>query len=311
MGLTRKTKKDYIETGRLRGYEWIGEVAPARNSIKTVWNCETHGSFYMRYSDMQHGYGCPKCGKEKSDKAKRLTIDDYVAMADKCGIEWIGLMVPHNNIVKTEWKCNKHGKFEKSYNNMKRWPGCSKCGNDRKGSDRRLSSADYKSLGEANGYKWISDRVPRNNSIKTTWECSEHGIFHMSYSSMQSGNGCCLCNASDGERKTANAIVDLGLEFAKQQRAEGCIYKKPLRYDFYIPSMKTFIEFHGRQHYECNNYFGGEKAFKEYQKRDQIKMDWARNNGYRLIVIPYWITDIHDHLFISLSVQLPLFDLTT
>ncbi len=46
---------------------------------------------------------------------------------------------------------------------------------------------------------------------------------------------------------------------------------KPLHLDVFVPSKKLAFEYQGKQHFEPIDFFGGEKTFKETQKRDQKK----------------------------------------
>jgi hypothetical protein len=47
------------------------------------------------------------------------------------------------------------------------------------------------------------------------------------------------------------------------------------------------IEFHGRQHYEAVNSFGGAKALIENQRRDQLKKDFLSANNIKFLEISY------------------------
>ncbi len=63
-----------------------------------------------------------------------------------------------------------------------------------------------------------------------------------------------------------------------------------LSYDFAIPDAKyrfILIEYNGIQHYEVNDYFGGEAAFKKQQEHDRRKREYAKQHGYKLITIKY------------------------
>lgn len=62
---------------------------------------------------------------------------------------------------------------------------------------------------------------------------------------------------------------------------------QPLSYDFYIPDQSILIEYQGIQHYKSVDYFGGEDQFKRQQKHDRLKSDYAENNNYNLIAVPY------------------------
>lgn len=77
------------------------------------------------------------------------------------------------------------------------------------------------------------------------------------------------------------------LVFESQKSFKGLVYKKPLTYDFYIPSCKILIEFQGEQHYKPIPFFGGENVFKEQRTRDGLKRTYAKDNGLRLIEVPY------------------------
>jgi len=63
-----------------------------------------------------------------------------------------------------------------------------------------------------------------------------------------------------------------------------------LRYDFMLPVTRTLIEFDGEQHRRPTT-FGNQSeadaitAFDEQQRRDKMKTEWARDNGWTLIRI--------------------------
>ena len=59
------------------------------------------------------------------------------------------------------------------------------------------------------------------------------------------------------------------------------------RIDIFIPSKNIAIEYQGEQHYKPVDYFGGEKAFIETQKRDKWKIDLCIKNNIKLLEWPY------------------------
>lgn len=63
------------------------------------------------------------------------------------------------------------------------------------------------------------------------------------------------------------------------------------RYDFAILSSDNnilyFIEFDGKQHFEANMFFGGEKQLQKTIKNDEIKNKYCKDNNIPLIRIPY------------------------
>ena len=61
------------------------------------------------------------------------------------------------------------------------------------------------------------------------------------------------------------------------------------RFDIYIPSKKTAIEYQGLQHYQAVDFFGGEEGYRKNTERDMKKINLAAENNVKLIFWPYWI----------------------
>lgn len=61
-----------------------------------------------------------------------------------------------------------------------------------------------------------------------------------------------------------------------------------LFFDFFLPHLNLLIECQGEQHYQFNShYHEDEKAFKEYQRRDSLKREWAEDNEKILLEIKF------------------------
>ena len=56
------------------------------------------------------------------------------------------------------------------------------------------------------------------------------------------------------------------------------------RLDAFLPGRKIAFEYHGRQHFEPVEFFGGNEAFERRKRLDQKKRDLCDANGIRLIV---------------------------
>jgi len=57
--------------------------------------------------------------------------------------------------------------------------------------------------------------------------------------------------------------------------------------DIFIPSLKLGIEYHGKQHYEPVERFGGLDAHSEIKKRDEKKRELCKQNGINIIEWDY------------------------
>ena len=55
--------------------------------------------------------------------------------------------------------------------------------------------------------------------------------------------------------------------------------------DIYIEELKVGVEYHGKQHFEPVEFFGGQEAIEKNRKRDIAKKAKCTKNGVRLIVV--------------------------
>lgn len=62
---------------------------------------------------------------------------------------------------------------------------------------------------------------------------------------------------------------------------------KKLWFDFYIPSLETYIEYNGIQYYRPVKFFGGEDQLRAQQYNDSLKRDFCEKEGKNLLVIRY------------------------
>ena len=114
--------------------------------------------------------------------------------------------------------------------------------------------------------------------------CRKHGVFLQTPMTHKQGTGCPVCNSSKGEKEITHILIDLGLEFVHQRKFKELGRK---RFDFYIPSINTIIEYNGIQHYESKDYFGGEKSFKSLVRNDKMKKQYCLDNGINYEIIRY------------------------
>jgi hypothetical protein len=107
---------------------------------------------------------------------------------------------------------------------------------------------------------------------------------------------------SSGERQISKILVDNGLIDVnclsyrncpnREVFFDNCVntkkgkYCRPLRFDFYLPKLKTIIEFDGEQHFRPSKKFGGEK-FETTKENDNIKNEFCKKNNINLIRIHY------------------------
>ena len=97
----------------------------------------------------------------------------------------------------------------------------------------------------------------------------------------------CGCLKSAGELKLIQILLENNIRFETQKCFEGCKNVQSLKFDIYLPDFNAVIEYNGKQHYEPISFLGGEPRFIQQQQVDNIKKEWCKNNGIKLIEIPY------------------------
>lgn len=255
-----------------------------KTKIKII--CPIHGEFEQLPDDHLNGCGCPKCAgnlkftqEEFFEKANRIHGNNY----NFSQFEYKGYYEKGKVI------CNKCGKtFYISAGNFLNGKGCSECNNKEAGKRRRLEIDKFIEFSrKVHGDKYDYSKVKYINSItKVEIICPIHGpFFQIPTNHIYNEQGCPICSSSKGERQIAKYLEEKGIKFEQQKTFEGCIYKKPLRFDFYLPDYNLIIEYNGIQHYE--DIFKDPIEFNNVKNRDKYKKDFCRKNGINLLVIKY------------------------
>jgi len=183
--------------------------------------------------------------------------------------------------------CKKHNYYINislhSHINKKR--GCKLCA-----IDNRMDNDDIfiKKSNIVHNYKYDYSLIEYINSkTKVKIICPLHGIFKQKPNDHLNGKGCPICKLSKGEKEIKKYLDINNIKYEQQKPFNGCKFKKPLKFDFYLPDHNICIEFNGEQHYKPFKYFGGKESFKNIQKRDMIKESFCKENNLILIKIKY------------------------
>lgn len=132
------------------------------------------------------------------------------------------------------------------------------------------------------------------------WKCRcECGNYTNVWSANLKGQkiiSCGCAKISIGEKNILETLKKNNIYFEREYRFGDCLNKKKLPFDFAIFSKKggieRLIEYDGKQHYEANDYFGGEEQLKQTQLRDKIKNEYCFSHSIPLVRIPYTVKDI-------------------
>jgi len=201
--------------------------------------------------------------------------------------------------------CDKHGEFWQSPGNHISGRGCPECAKITIGRQKISNTKDFihKAM-EKHGNLYNYSVVEYKNSREVVdIICPEHGTFRQTPNLHLCGSGCPKCiKQSSGETFIRKFLESNNIKFIEQVKFPTCRHIKLLSFDFLIEGKNVLIEYDGEQHFKPVKYFGGNVKFEYRKKLDSIKSEWAKNNRYNLVRIPYDMShnDIVEKLYNTL-----------
>ena len=165
---------------------------------KGIVTCKTHGEFLMSPNDLLHNHGCPKCGRERTLLAQRMTTSSFIKKARaKHGDKFDYSLTVYGkcNTEPVTVVCPVHGPFSTTPNNHLTSGGCKECGyktiskNKTKSIDKVIEQ--FK-LVHKDTYDYSKVVYTKTNS-PVTIICKKHGEFNQRPSNHLQGQGCLKC----------------------------------------------------------------------------------------------------------------------
>lgn len=267
---------DYVENTYVNSHETMEII------------CKKHGVFEQSVANHRIGYGCPKCGRERISEFLTTPWEEVLKSFREIHKDEYRYTPESYTLLETpmEMFCSKHGRFEQTPKSHRKGSGCPECGRERISELRTLSWEEVlTSFREVHRDEYeYNEHTYTKTQEKMEMICKKHGVFLQTPMTHKQGKGCPVCNSSTGEKEITHLLNDLGIEFEHQKTYKELGRK---RFDFYIPSINTIIEYNGIQHYEIKDFFGGERGFKTLVKNDKIKKQYCLDNGINYEVIKY------------------------
>jgi hypothetical protein len=280
-GLDFYLKQFQIKFGNRYSYDLVDKNKEYRTSDYIDVMCKKHGLFKINISNHKVGKGCTKCAIELN--AKRNLLDQDYFLQQVKNIQ--GNKYDYSNMIylgmnhRIEIICPQHGSFFQTAANHLSGQSCVRC---IKVTDRIdfIEQAE-KIWGDKYDY---SQLIYIKSRVKSKILCLKHGPFEQTPNSHLSGSGCPICRESHGERKIRNFLIEHKIQFKIQHTFVDCVYKRPLRYDFYLPEYNCCIEYDGEQH---NLPLYGQIHLDLCKKRDEIKNRYCVEKNIILYRISY------------------------
>lgn len=282
----KKTHVEYVKDVAIKNpyVEVLGTYTNSKTAI--LHKCLIDGHEWMcRPENILSGRGCPICANQNRSRNNSITHEEYVhrLAEENPNIEVIEQYVNARTAI--AHKCLIDGYvWNNSPGHILNGQGCPKCGGSIKKTHEdyvcevALINRNIEVVGQyINAHEPILHKCKIDGCI---WAVRPNDIL--------CGKGCPKCKESNGEKTVRLWLENHKVHYISQKWFNNCKDIKPLPYDFYLPEYNMCIEYDGIQHFEPIDFFGGHESFELTKKHDKIKNDYCKNNGIKLLRIPYF-----------------------
>lgn len=287
---------EYVEKQGGRVYTTKEEYKNTRVNMK--FGCKICGNEIERtFKTYRNGNAhlCKECMKKKINKKRKLSEDEVLLRCNQYGCKLLSPYEDYENsssIMTLQCSCGKI--FKRHFADLReekdyRCTFCSK--------HHYYTYEEVYDFIAQNGDKLLSTEYVRNNvKLKIQCQCGEIFERHFNNYKDLKQYHCEFCACSSKGEKIIKEILDeYNIEYIyDKQYFKDLINKKNgvLRPDFILPRYKIWIEFDGIQHFKPKSFGNKDKEqvlenFKNIQENDNIKDEYAKNNGWKMIRIPY------------------------
>ena len=287
----KKTHEEFIQ--RLHqinsNIEILGTYINMGTKIKC--RCKIDGNEWeTRPRDLLKGQGCPKCALNNKRKTHEQFLQDLYKINP--AIEVLGTYVDSSTKIKCI--CNICGhEWETLPTSLLQGTGCPKCNIAKQ---TKTHDQFIQQLEQVNpDIEVLSTYVNNKTRIKCKCRLDGH-IWEATPNNLLSGQGCPKCKTTKGEKRIAQYLDNLDIHYIYNKQYFTDLYSIGgglMRPDFIIPSLKIWIEYDGEQHFRPVDFTGAMSAeevqqlFKYTQRNDQIKNQYAKDNNWILVRIPF------------------------
>jgi very-short-patch-repair endonuclease len=292
-----KTKAEFVaQAKQIHGNKYnYSKVKYLGSDKKIEINCHKHGAFWQRASNHLLGRGCNDCGDEDRLKFKTKDLSDFIKQAKLAhkGLykyEKVNYINSNTNVLIT---CKKHNDFTQLPSHHLRGSGCPKCGDEQVGIKSRITQEEFikqSNIIHNNKYDYSKTKVQGSHKYLTVI-CPTHREWDVLQTNHLSGYGCPKC-LHKAEGRICEYILKKNIlirEFKIESK----------RYDFFLPDFNLIIERDGEQHYKDIQIRGAAIKVKAQQTNDRLKTKMAKDAGFKLARIPYWLTNKEEEIEIE------------
>lgn len=297
MGIRIKyTENDYIKKCEGMNLEYIGNHKDGKSRTVIDFICLKHKEKGIQSKDWSHfktyTYGCSYCsGRGKTNK-------DIIPLIKNKDVELISQYQGNEKPIKC--KCKK---CENEWTTLPKvlitnGSGCPKCGREKATmAETKTKERFIADLENINPFIEVIGEY-KNTHTKIECKCKIDSTIWFAYPAnlLNGSAGCPHCNMSVGERKLLDTLKKIKVNFIPQHTISDCKFIFNLKFDAFDIDNNIAFEYNGEQHYRPVDFAGkgeewAKKEFEKTTRRDNAKIEYCKNNGIPIVIIPYWEKD--------------------
>lgn len=291
-----------------------GNYINARENIESY--CKIHDyTWFPKPYNLLSGFGCPICGKEKSAKKHRKSIDDILLDLEEKHPN-SKIVSNASDIVNTRsnvtMECKICGcQWTTSIMNLTKnnnTTDCPECAKIRVANSRRktLDELQKQVASMDTTVEPIADYINAHSPVLCRCKIHTNTTFYQIPTTILKGsNSCPKCTIFKHEKIMLDILDKYNLKYTPQKTFEDCRDINKLPFDAFLEDYNIAIEYDGEGHYyPIPRYKGddGTYSFERAKSHDKIKNKYCEHNNIKLIRIPYWEqNNIEEYLISELS----------
>ncbi|CAE6973403.1 unnamed protein product [Symbiodinium natans] len=281
---SRKRRKLSLQDLRTHAASCGGQcLAPEYTGMMTrvPWQCQHGHSWHATPNSVLNSHSwCPVCAGVVPIGLERLRKH----AAKKGGV---CLATEYaNNWTKVTWKCRFGHTWQSMPRNvLNRNNWCPHC--------QKICPSRLQTHAASFGGQCLAKSYSSSHN-KVLWECREgHQWKARATNVLHQKTWCPQCAVSywrtESEIRSILEFIFHPFQFVSSYPS----FLEGLQLDGYCPELRLAFEYQGQQHYDPNNYFhfGDPSSFRAQQERDSRKERLCRENGVRLVLVPFFAKD--------------------
>jgi hypothetical protein len=296
-GNKKRAIDEYKEKALSRGGKCLSEAVHT-NKQPLAWVCREGHRWSAPGKRILRGDWCKLCSTIVGADKIRGNLSDCQELAEQRGGKCLSSAYV-NSATGMVWKCSvsSHPTWVARPSALRRGTWCPECGTLAMASKIRGTIDECHEVARRKGGFCLESEY-RGNRALMNWRCGDcSGEWRASFANVGFSTWCPYCSASRGEAQCRKILEKLFfMTFAKERyqwltNSDG----NRMELDGYNDELKLAFEYHGKQHYSYIPHYhrNGPDDLKKRQRDDRRKRRLCKENGVKLITIPYTIKPKH------------------